>query len=85
MVEHVITLAVARNRLEELMPEIYRTLNNWSLEPSWERAASDWTAVMSEFVNREGIYWGLLEETVLQFEERIAALEKRVAGRVPVG
>jgi len=74
------TLHEARSRLEELMPEVYRTLNNWSLEPSWERAAGDWTAVISEFLNREAGYRGLLEETVLQLEERVARLERQ-AGR----
>jgi hypothetical protein len=70
----------ARQQLEELMPEVYRTLNNWSLEPSWERAAGDWTAVLSEFFNREAEYRGLLEETVLRLEERLARLEEG-AGR----
>ncbi len=58
------------------MPEVYRTLNNWSLEPSWERAAGDWTAVLSEFLNREAAYRSMLEERVLQLEERISRLEK---------
>jgi hypothetical protein len=73
----------ARQQLEELMPEVYRTLNNWSLEPSWERAAGDWTAVLSEFLNREAQYRGLLEETVLRLEERLARLEE--GARQPVG
>jgi hypothetical protein len=74
--EPVTNLQEARTRLEELMPEVYRTLNNWSLEPSWERAAGDWTAVLSEFLNREAVYRGMLEERVLQLEERISRLEK---------
>jgi hypothetical protein len=69
----------ARQQLEELMPEVYRTLNNWSLEPSWERAAGDWTAVLCEFLNREAEYRGLLEETVLRLEEKVSRLEE--AGR----
>lgn len=76
-------LQESRQRLEELMPEVYRTLNNWSLEPSWERAAGDWTAVLSEFLNREAEYRGLLEETVLRLEERLARLEE--GARQPVG
>jgi hypothetical protein len=83
--ENVTALAEARSRLEELMPELYRTLNNWSLEPSWERAAADWTSVLSEFLNREAVYRGLLEERVLRLEERFTALEKRTGNRVPVG
>jgi hypothetical protein len=71
----VTTLQEARSRLEELMPEVFRTLNNWSLEPSWERAAGDWTAVLSEFLNREATYRGMLEERVLDLEERLSRLE----------
>jgi len=71
------TLDEARSRLEELMSEVYRTLNNWSLEPSWQRAAGDWTAVLSEFLNREAGYRGLLEEKVLQLEERVSQLERQ--------
>jgi len=75
-VEQPRTLDEARSRLDELMPEVYRTLNNWSLDPSWERAAGDWTTVLSEFLNREAGYRSLLEERVLQLEERISQLER---------
>lgn len=68
----------ARKQLEELMPEVYRTLNNWSLEPSWERAAGDWTSIFSDFLNREAGYRQLLEETVHLLEERVARLEEQV-------
>jgi len=69
----------ARRRLEELMPEVYRTLNNWSLEPSWQRAAGDWTAIFSDFMSREAEYRGLLEETVRQLEERVSRLERQAS------
>jgi hypothetical protein len=80
MEQQVVTLQEARRQLEELMPEVYRTLNNWSLEPSWERAASDWTAVLSEYLNREAGYRGLLEERLVALEERVARLERQPAG-----
>jgi hypothetical protein len=72
-------LQKARGRLEELMPEVYRTLNNWSLEPSWQRAAGDWTAIFSDFMNREAEYRGLLEETVGRLEERVSRLERQAS------
>lgn len=77
MTETTTTLQEARQRLEELMPEVYRTLNNWSLEPSWQRAASDWTTVISEFLNRESSYRAILEDAFLSLEQRIARLEAR--------
>jgi len=67
-----------RKQIEELMPEVYRTLNNWSLEPSWQRAAGDWTSILSEFLNREAGYRLLLEETVHLLEERVARLEAQI-------
>src|SRR2546427_86756 len=33
------SLQEARTQLEALLPEVHRTLNNWSLEPTWTRAA----------------------------------------------
>jgi hypothetical protein len=75
MEEEVTDLREVRRRLEETMPEVYRTLNNWSLEPKWERAAQDWTAVLSEFLNREAAYRGLLEGCVIQLRERVDRLE----------
>jgi hypothetical protein len=71
----VTSLQEARQRLEELMPEIYRTLNNWSLEPSWQRAAGDWTAMFSEYLSREAAYRGMLEDTVTALGERVSRLE----------
>ncbi len=71
----------ARRRLEEMMPEIYRTLNNWSLEPQWERAAQDWTTVLSEFLNREASYRDLLEAAVMKLQERVARLEGKAPER----
>jgi hypothetical protein len=76
----VLSSQEARQRLEELMPEVYRTLNNWSLEPSWQRAAGDWTAVISEYLSREADYRRLMEETMMQLEERVTRLEQQ-AGR----
>jgi hypothetical protein len=70
-------LQEARRRLEQIMPEVYRTLNNWSLEPSWQRAASDWTTILSDYMNLEAEYRGLLEETVRQLEERVSRLERQ--------
>jgi hypothetical protein len=76
----VTSLQEARQRLEELMPEIYRTLNNWSLEPSWQRAAGDWTAMLSEYLNREAAYRAMLEDTVTDLAERVCRLESRATG-----
>jgi sugar (pentulose or hexulose) kinase len=81
MEEKVIDLQEARKRLEETMPEVYRTLNNWSLEPKWERAAQDWTTALSEYLNREAMYRGLLEQTVMDLQERVARLEERAPRR----
>jgi hypothetical protein len=71
----VTSLREARQRLEELMPEIYRTLNNWSLEPSWQRAAGDWTAMFSEYLSREAAYRAMLEDAVTDLGERVSRLE----------
>jgi hypothetical protein len=76
----VTSLQEARQRLEELMPEIYRTLNNWSLEPSWQRAAGDWTAMLSEYLSREAAYRALLEDAVTALGERVSRLESKAAG-----
>jgi hypothetical protein len=78
--ERPATLQEARSQLEALLPEVHRTLNNWSLEPTWARAAGDWTAVVSDFLSREASYRQVLESTLARLEERVAALEKRTAG-----
>ena len=74
------SLQEARGELEALLPEVHRTLNNWSLEPTWTRAAGDWTAVISDFLSREASYRQVLESTLAGLEERVAALEKQVRG-----
>jgi len=70
-------LQQTRRELEEKMPEVYRTLNNWSLEPSWQRAAGDWTSVLCDYLQQEAAYRSLLEETVIQLQERVSQLEGR--------
>jgi len=80
MTRAVTSLQEARQRLEELMPEIYRTLNNWSLEPSWQRAAGDWTTMFSEYLSREAAYRALLEDTVAELGGRVSRLEGKAAG-----
>lgn len=77
--DEVTDLNEARRHLEDSMPEVYRTLNNWSLEPNWERAARDWTSVLSEFLNREAAYRDLLERTVRELQDRVARLEAETA------
>jgi hypothetical protein len=79
MEEKASQLQESRKRMEELMPEVYRTLNNWSLEPTWERAAFDWTAVLSDFLSREPDYLRTLEETLVKLAERMTELEKQAA------
>jgi hypothetical protein len=74
------SLQEARGQLEALLPEVHRTLNNWSLEPTWERAAGDWTAVISEFLSREASYRQVLEAALARLEERVTALEKQALG-----
>jgi len=80
MEQPITTLQETRSQLEALLPEVHRTLDNWSLEPTWERAAGDWTAVVSDFLSREACYRQALEAALARLEERVSALEKQARG-----
>jgi chaperonin cofactor prefoldin len=80
MEEPIITLQETRRQLEAQLPEVHRTLNNWSLEPTWERAAGDWTSVVSDFLSQEASYRQALEAALERLEARVAALEQRAKG-----